>query len=194
MVVGAGGLKYFVPGVVAAAALAFIVWTLGAWLVTGEANISRAVFAALATLIMGYPCALGMAAPLAMIRGGGIAAGRGIMMRSGEAFQAFKDVRQVLLDKTGTITVGKPPVSDVGLIEGVEEKEFLKLAASAEVYSEHPLGRAIVEYADDMDIELGKAEDFQTHTGKGVVAEIDGQRLIVGPTRVLQEQNMGPAA
>ena len=106
-------LKYFVPGVVIAAAVAFVIWTLGAWLVTGEANLSRAVFASLAALVMGYPCALGMATPLAMIRGSGIAAQRGILMRSGEAFQAFKDVRKVVLDKTGTITKGKPSLSEI---------------------------------------------------------------------------------
>ena len=187
-------LKYFVPGVVAAAALAFIIWTLGAWLVTGEANISRAVFAALATLVMGYPCALGMAAPLAMIRGGGIAAEKGIMMRSGEAFKAFKDVRQVLLDKTGTITVGKPSVSDIGLMEGVDEQEFLKLVASAEAFSEHPLGRAIVEYTTRIDIGLNKVKDFQAYAGKGVVAEVDGKQVIVGTSDFLQEQGIKTAA
>ena len=103
-------LKYFVPGVLAAAGLAFVIWSLGAWLVTGEPDFTRAVFATITVLVMGYPCALGMATPLAMIRGGGVAAQKGILMRSGEAFQVFKDVRNGVLDKTGTITEDKPVV------------------------------------------------------------------------------------
>jgi P-type E1-E2 ATPase len=142
-------LKYFVPGVVIAAALAFVIWTLGSWLVTGEPDFSRAVFATLAALVMGYPCALGMATPLAMIRGGGIAAQKGILMRSGEAFQTFKDVRKIVLDKTGTITRGKPAVTRVVPIKEDGERELLRLAASIEASSEHPLARAIVEYAVD---------------------------------------------
>lgn len=99
-------LKYYVPTVIGFAALGFLIWTLGAWLVTGQVNLPRAIFAMLAVFVMGYPCALGMATPLAMIRGGGEAAQKGILMRSGEAFQVFKDVKVVLLDKTGTLTRG----------------------------------------------------------------------------------------
>ncbi|MDA1347289.1 MAG: cation-translocating P-type ATPase [Chloroflexi bacterium] len=183
-------LKYFVPGVVIAAAIAFVIWTLGAWLVTGEATVSRAAFASLAALVMGYPCALGMAMPLAMIRGGGIAAQRGILMRSGEAFQAFKDVRTVVLDKTGTITRGKPSVSEMVALKEGEEDELLHLAASAESTSEHPLGRAILEYALDAGIDLGEVGDFQAHVGKGVVATVQDRRVLVGTTRFLQEQGV----
>ncbi|MDP9350315.1 MAG: HAD-IC family P-type ATPase, partial [Chloroflexota bacterium] len=100
-------LMVYVPAVLVFAGAAILIWTLGAWLVTGEVNLTRAVFAALAVLVMGYPCALGMATPLAMIRGGGMAAERGILMRSAEAFQVLKDVRRVVLDKTGTITRGE---------------------------------------------------------------------------------------
>lgn len=181
-------LRYFVPGVVTAAAIAFVTWTFGAWLVTGEADFSRAVFAALAAMVMGYPCALGMATPLAMIRGGGIAAQRGILMRSGEAFQAFKDVRIVVLDKTGTLTSGNPAVSDVLPADGVDERELLRLAASAEADSEHPLGRAIVNHAVGLDLDLSVTEDFVGHTGKGIAATVEGQRLLIGTIRFLREQ------
>lgn len=180
-------LKYFVPGVVIAAAIAFVIWTLGAWLVTGEANFSRAVFASLAALVMGYPCALGMAMPLAMIRGGGIAAQRGILMRSGEA---FKDVRTVVLDKTGTITRGKPSISQIVSLKEDGEGEVLSLAAAAEAASEHPLGRAVVEYALDSAIELRETERFQAHTGRGVEAKVGGRRVLVGTARFLQEQGV----
>ena len=98
-------LKYYVPTVVAFAGLALLVWTLGAWLVSGEVNVVRAIFAMLAVFVMGYPCALGMATPLAMIRGGGMAADRGILIRAGEAFQIMKDVDTIVFDKTGTLTV-----------------------------------------------------------------------------------------
>jgi len=101
-------LQRYVPGVLLFSGLAVLIWTAGAWLATGQADWTRAVFAILAVLVMGYPCALGMATPLAMIRGGGEAAQKGILMRSGEAFQVLKDVTRVVLDKTGTLTLGKP--------------------------------------------------------------------------------------
>lgn len=135
-------LRYFVPGVLLVAVGAFLFWTLGAWLLWGQALWGRAAFAALAALVMGYPCALGMATPLALVRGGGLAAERGILMRSGEAFQAFKDVRYMVLDKTGAITRGKPGVAEVVPAPGWSRSEVLCLAAAAEAGSEHPLARA----------------------------------------------------
>jgi Cu+-exporting ATPase len=101
-------LKCFVPGVLLVGGAAFVFWSLGAWLTWGMADWERAGLAALAVLVMGYPCALGMATPLAMIRGGGEAARQGILMRSAASFQSFKDVSVVVLDKTGTITHGEP--------------------------------------------------------------------------------------
>ncbi|MBI2328535.1 MAG: heavy metal translocating P-type ATPase [Chloroflexi bacterium] len=183
-------LKYFVPGVLIAAGLAFVIWTLGAWVVTGQPDFSRAVFAALAALVMGYPCALGMASPLAMIRGGGIAAEKGILMRSGEAFQVFKDVRKVVLDKTGTITAGRPAVTDVGIVEEIDQDEFLRLVATAEASSEHPLAEAIVQYVNAMGIETTTAEDFQAHAGKGVIATITGKRVSIGTAHFLKESGV----
>ena len=123
-------LKFFVPAVLIAASGAFLIWTLGAWAFIGEPDFSRAVFATLAVLVMGYPCALGMAAPLAMIRGGGMAAQKGILMRSGEAFQVFREVKKVVLDKTGTITLGKPAVVEVVVTDGDSQDHVLTLAAA----------------------------------------------------------------
>jgi P-type Cu+ transporter len=183
-------LEYFVPGVVAAAALAFVIWTLGAWIVTGDPDVSRAAFAALAALVMGYPCALGMATPLAMIRGGGIAARQGILMRSGEAFQVFKDVRTIVLDKTGTITNGTPVVSEVITFGSLDEREMMRLAATVEAVSEHPLGRAVVEHALIEGAELATGEAFVSHPGRGVEAMVDGHRVLVGTARFLQEQGV----
>ena len=193
-------LKYYVPGVLAFGALGFLIWSVGSWLVTSQANLPRAIFATLAVFVMGYPCALGMATPLAMIRGGGEAAQKGILMRSGEAFQVFKDVKVVLLDKTGTITKGRPEVTNVVALTpfppcplpplpilgegeggwGDGGEGLLRLAASAESVSEHPLGRAIVGYALERDVELAEVMDFQAVPGRGVKATVDGHTVYVG--------------
>ncbi len=195
-------LAVYVPGVLAFAGLAILIWTVGAWLVSGQPDPTRAVFAALAVLVMGYPCALGMATPLAMIRGGGEAARKGILMRSGEAFQVFKDVTRVVLDKTGTLTQGKPAVVAViangphgwQAVNGNEmamaatRRELLRLTASAESVSEHPLARAIVESALGEELDLADAKGFSTTPGKGVAAAVEGKSVRVGSLRWLAEQ------
>ncbi len=173
-------LKYFVPGVIAFAGLSFLIWTLGAWLVTGEVDVSRAIFATLAVFVMGYPCSLGMATPLAMIRGGGMAAERGVLMRSGEAFHALKDVRKVVFDKTGTLTRGRPAVTDIVAYEGLGEDELLRRAASAESASEHPLAAAVLDAAEAKGLRIAAADDFNAEPGKGVRARLDGRNLYVG--------------
>ena len=183
-------LQVFVPGVLIAAGLAFVIWTLGAGLVTGEPDFPRAVFATLAVLVMGYPCALGMATPLAMIRGGGIAASKGILMRSGEAFQVFKDVKKVVLDKTGTITLGKPRVVEVVPVPGEESAKVLTLAAAAEVASEHPLARAIVDRAEEEAIVLPDTEGFQASPGRGVRTKVNGNDILVGNLRFIEEEGI----
>jgi len=173
-------LQIFVPGVLLFAAAAIFIWTAGAWWMTGATDWTRAVFAALAVLVMGYPCALGMATPLAMIRGGGMAAERGILMRSAEAFQVLKDVRKIILDKTGTITLGKPAVAEVVMIEGHDENETLRLAAAVESVSEHPLARAVVAAAAAAQIRVPTPHDFLAVPGRGVAATIEGRRVCVG--------------
>lgn len=176
-------LGVFVPVVLAAAALAVLVWTVGAWAVTGQLDVSRGVFAALAALVMGYPCALGMATPLAMMRGGGMAAERGILMRSGEAFQVFGDIDVVVLDKTGTLTVGKPDVVDVATARVISEVELLSLAAAVEFASEHPLARAVVAAAEDRDLVIPDATEFCSVTGHGAIAKVEDATVVVGRPR-----------
>lgn len=183
-------LKYYVPGVLICAILGITIWTLGAWLVTGEVNLTRGIFAALAVLVMGYPCALGMATPLAMIYGGGVAARKGILIRSSEAFQALKDTRVVVLDKTGTITEGKPKVVDVIPIRTFDDREVLQIAASAEKPSEHPLARAIVNHAQTLDITLTDIGQFQAVPGKGARAMMNGRAVCVGSLRYLAEEGV----
>jgi Cu+-exporting ATPase len=180
-------LAVFVPAVVAFAGLAILTWTLGAWFVTGEPDWTRAVFAALAVLVMGYPCALGMATPLALIRGGGMAAERGILMRSAEAFQILKEVRRVVLDKTGTITRGEPSVVEVVALGGHERRdEVLRLAAAVEGSSEHPLARAVVEAAEAQGLPVPGAENFRAAAGKGVTATVEGKDVAVGSPRFIE--------
>lgn len=183
-------LKYYVPGVLLFAGIGILIWTVGALIATGEMNITRAVFATLAVLVMGYPCALGMATPLAMIRGGGIAANRGILMRSGEAFQALKDINKIILDKTGTITKGKPEVVDIFVLNDYGEEKFLKIIASAENPSEHPLARAIVEKSTELNLDLLEVKDFESSPGRGIKALVDNKTVFVGSMGFLNNENI----
>ncbi len=180
-------LKYFVRGVLLSAFLAFVLWTILPLIFIGQPDFSRAIFATLAVLVMGYPCALGMATPLAMIRGGGLAAQKGVLIRSGEAFQVFKDIRIVVFDKTGTLTKGKPEVVEVIVKDGHDERAVLALAGSLEIGSEHPLGCAIVERALEMDIELQTAEDFRAHVGLGVSGRVGVDTIVVGSPSLLAQ-------
>ncbi len=182
-------LQWYVPGVLAVAGAAALLWTVGAWLVAGQPAWTRATFAALAVLVMGYPCALGMATPLAVIRGGGEAALQGILMRGGEPFQVVTDVRKVVVDKTGTITVGKPRVLDLCVVEG-DAEALLRLAASAERSSEHPLARAVVARAEADGVALASAEAFEAVAGRGVRARVGGVAVAVGSLRFLREEGV----
>jgi len=183
-------LKYFVPGVITFGGLAFLIWTLGAWAVTGEIQLARAIFATLAVFVMGYPCALGMASPLAMIRGNGEAARKGILIRSGDAFQTLKDMRKIVFDKTGTLTAGKPALTDLLPADGIDGRELLRLAAAVEVSSEHPLARAIMDRVLEEELEFPETQGFRAIPGKGAEAVVDGRRVRVGSLRFLSESGV----
>ncbi|SMC03658.1 copper-(or silver)-translocating P-type ATPase [Sulfobacillus thermosulfidooxidans DSM 9293] len=183
-------LAVYVPGVLAAAALAILIWTLGDYMVSGHMDITRGIFAMLAVFVMGYPCALGMATPLAMIRGGGMAAEHGILIRGGEAFQVLKDIQWVALDKTGTLTEGRPSVTQVIPLEGTSEPYLLKIAAIAENPSEHPLSRAVVQYAEQEGLDIPTVDDFQSFPGKGLQATWEGRHLKVGSPRFLEDEGI----
>ena len=190
-------LKYFVPGVLTIATASFLFWLVvptvwsGGPFGTGP-NIQRGAFAALAVLVLGYPCALGMATPLALIRGGGLAANRGILMRSGDAFQIFRDVDTVVLDKTGTITKGEPAVEEV-VTFGNDETDVIRHAASAEAFSEHPLADAILDHADERGVEYPDPDTFESVTGRGIRAEVDEERILVGKSGWLGEKGIDTA-
>ena len=175
-------LRVYTPAVLTISALALVGWLAGSWAVTGAADVQRAVFAGLSVLVMGYPCAVGIAAPLAIVRGAGEAADCGIIMRTGEAFQTFRQVTIVLLDKTGTLTVGRPAVAGLHPAPGVDADELLAAAAAAEDPSEHPLARAITGAARQRRLELPPldAEGFQATAGFGVTARIAGHRVLAG--------------
>lgn len=191
-------LLFYVPVVFAASAVGLLLWTVGDWAVTGDFDWVRASFAALSALIMGYPCALGMSTPLAIIRASGEAAERGILMRSGEAFHVFRSVGTIVFDKTGTITEGKPRVVTTLTAPGVGAEEMLVLAASAETLSEHPLARAIVAEANHGygHLPLRTPTEFEARPGHGVVATVGSRRVVVGSERLFAEEGieLGPVS
>jgi Cu+-exporting ATPase len=186
-------LLVYVPAVFAAGAAGFLIWSAGSWFIAGEPDWLRASFAALSVLIMGYPCALGMSTPFAIIRAGGEAAERGILMRSGEAFHVFRSVRTIVFDKTGTLTEGRPRLVACHAPAGGAD-DVLALAAGAEQPSEHPLAGAVVAAARERGLSLRPPTDFETRPGRGVVATVDGKRLVVGTGRLLTEEDIDASA
>ncbi|MFD0900102.1 heavy metal translocating P-type ATPase [Actinomadura sediminis] len=184
-------LRVYTPTVLAVSALALIGWLAGSWAAAGEPDVRRAVFAALTVLVMGYPCAVGIAAPLAIVRGAGQAADAGILMRTGEAFQTLRLVRYMVLDKTGTLTQGTPTVRAVHALDGDDDR-LLALAASAEAHSEHPLGHAIVAAAAQLHLPTAEPGEFTSITGAGVRADVDGRQVLIGKPDLLAERGIEP--
>ncbi len=181
-------LRVYTPTVLVVAALALLAWLAGTALLGDDVNVRRAVFAGLGVLVMGYPCAVGIAAPLAIVRAAGEAADRGIIMRTGEAFQTFGQARRIVLDKTGTLTEGRPAVRELASLVG--DDELLAIAAAAESSSEHPLARAIVDAAHDRGTELQPAERFESVTGFGVRARVGGRDVVVGRPGFLTDDSV----
>ncbi len=181
-------LLVYAPFVLSVSALAFLGWLVGPWLLSGHADLSRAAFAGLSVLVMGYPCAVGIAAPLSIVRGAGEAADQGMIMRTGEAFQAFRLAKRIVLDKTGTLTAGQPTVREIVALG--DEREVLAIAAAAEASSEHPLGQAVLEAALERKLRMPTVEDFESVTGRGVVARIDGHPVRVGRPGYLKESGI----
>jgi len=182
-------LRVYTPTVLLIAALAVIGWLAGSWLGTGHVDVERAVFAGLSVLVMGYPCAVGISAPLSIVRGAGEAAERGILMRTGEAFQGFRLVKQIVLDKTGTLTEGRPVVHEIESVN-VSKRELLAIAAAAEASSEHPLAQAVVKAAFEQGATPPDVGSFEAIPGKGVVAKIEASEIFVGSPQFLAERNI----
>ncbi|MHB1325950.1 MAG: heavy metal translocating P-type ATPase [Thermoleophilia bacterium] len=173
---------YFVPAVVGVAAIAFIVW-----LVWGpEPRLAHAVVNAVAVLIIACPCALGLATPISIMVGTGRGAMAGVLIKNAEALEVMEKVDTLVVDKTGTLTEGKPKLVAVQAETGFTEDEVLRIAASLERASEHPLAAAIVSGAEEKGVELVKTSNFQSVTGQGVTGEVDGRAVAVGNTKLLE--------
>ncbi len=178
--------SYFVPAVLVLALATFV-----GWLVLGpEPRITLALQAAIAVLIIACPCALGLATPTAIMVGTGKAAENGILIRGGEALEQTRRINTIVLDKTGTLTRGKPAVTGIFATNGLNEQQLLRLAGAAEVGSEHPLGAAIVARAQALGGELPKAEAFAALAGRGITAVVDGKPVSIGNLALMREQQI----
>ncbi|MGH9508392.1 MAG: heavy metal translocating P-type ATPase [Terriglobales bacterium] len=186
-------LKIYTPFVLLTAVGAALFWMLFP-LVTGSSpDLQRAMFAGLSVLVMGYPCAVGISAPLSIVRGAGEAAERGVLMRTGEAFQGLRRVQRVVFDKTGTLTEGRPALRRIVPLVS-SEQELLALAAAVEAGSEHPLARAVVEEAFNRGIALPEVREFEAVPGKGVKGRLGDPRILVGSPGFLRAEAVDIAA
>jgi Cu+-exporting ATPase len=174
---------YFVPAIIGAAGLTFLAWLLAG---PETGRLTLAVGAAIAVLIVACPCALGLATPTAIMVGTGKAAELGILIRGGEALEQARRIDTLVLDKTGTLTFGKPAVTRIIGTDGLAETELLRLAAAAELGSEHPLGEAVVARAQELGLDLPAAEDFRSITGQGVQARVEGHEVVLGNRALMQ--------
>ena len=174
---------YFVPAVVAIAVVTFIIWAAAG----PEPRLAYALVNAVAVLIIACPCALGLATPMSIMVGTGRGAMVGVLIKSAEALEVLEKVDTLVMDKTGTLTEGKPRLAAVVAIKGVDEAELLRLAASLERASEHPLAGAIVAGARDRGITLARDQGFQSYPGKGVVGMVDGNRVALGNLKLFED-------
>nr|WP_275401786.1 heavy metal translocating P-type ATPase [Sphingomonas flavalba] len=181
---------WFVPLVVAISALTFIVWAL----IGPEPRLGHALLNAIAVLIIACPCALGLAAPMAVMVGTGRGARAGVLVKHAEALQALERVDTLVVDKTGTLTEGKPKLIAIEAQDGMAEDRLLAVAAAVEARSEHPLAHAIVSAAGERGLSAGAVTDFQSHTGSGVSAIVDGQRVAIGNAAQMRQAGADPAA
>lgn len=179
---------YFVPVVCAIALLAGTAWYFGSG---GDIEFALTIF--ISVLVIACPCALGLATPTAIMVGTGKGAENGILIKSGEALETAHKIATVILDKTGTITEGKPAVTDLLTVGEANEETLLRLTASAEKGSEHPLGQAIVRGAQEKGIMLSPAEEFISLTGRGIQAKIDGQMVLAGNRKLMDESGVSLA-
>jgi len=195
----------FVPAVIVIAVLSFLSWLIFAdtlrpvlewggsflpWVDPSLTPLIAAILASVAVLVIACPCALGLATPTAIMVGSGMGAERGVLIRSGEAIQTLKDIKVVVLDKTGTITAGKPSLTDVIPASGFTAEELLIATATVEGGSEHPLAQAIVQGAKERNLTIPTLENFQSITARGVEGVVNGRLVHVGSRRLLNEQGV----
>ncbi|MEQ9487744.1 MAG: heavy metal translocating P-type ATPase [Alphaproteobacteria bacterium] len=173
----------FVPAVIAVAVAAFIAWSI----VGPDPALAYALVAAVSVLIIACPCALGLATPMSIMTATGRGAQAGVLIRNAEALEGFAAVDTLIVDKTGTLTEGKPTLVAVLPEDGFDENEVLRLAASLERGSEHPLSDAIVNGAEERNLSLSKAENLDAPTGKGIIGTVDGKDVAVGNAKLLEQ-------
>ncbi len=181
--------SFFVPAVILAAAATFLVW----YSVGPQPRFAHALVNAVAVLIVACPCALGLATPMAIMVGTGRGAGAGILIRNAEALETFGKVNTLIVDKTGTLTEGKPTLDSVVPQPGVSEPELLRLVASLERSSEHPLAAAIVRGAEGRKLTLSDVQGFSSITGKGVKGAVSGREIAIGNAELFRELGIDPA-
>ncbi|MDF0491573.1 heavy metal translocating P-type ATPase [Sphingobium sp. H39-3-25] len=178
--------SWFVPVVIAIAVVAFIAWSI--W--GPEPRFAYGLVAAVAVLIIACPCALGLATPMSIMVGVGRGAGLGVLIKNAEALEHMEKVDTLVVDKTGTLTEGRPAVTSIVAASGFDETELLRLAASVERASEHPLARAIVEAAKDRGVATSDVSDFDSPTGRGALGTVEGRRILLGNARFLSEEGV----
>ncbi|MGH1372529.1 MAG: heavy metal translocating P-type ATPase [Cellvibrionaceae bacterium] len=177
---------YFVPVVMIISVISALVWlNFGP-----DPRVAFAIVSATTVLIIACPCALGLATPMSVMVGVGKAAEAGVLIRNGEALQTASKVTAMILDKTGTITLGEPAVTDIELVNGNNESKVLRLAASLEAGSEHPLALSIIESAKNRGLEVGSVEQFQSVAGHGVEGVVDGHALMFGNEKLMRDRGV----
>jgi len=181
---------YFVPAVVAVAGLAFAAW--GLW--GPSPALAHALVVAVSVLIIACPCALGLATPMSIMTGTGRGAQAGVLIKNAEALERFEKVDTLIVDKTGTLTEGRPKVVAVAPANGHDETDLLRLAASLERGSEHPLAAAMVAAAKERGLDMVPASDFDAPTGKGVTGTVDGRKVALGNLHLLRDLGVRPGA
>jgi Cu+-exporting ATPase len=181
---------WFVPAVIGVAVAAGAVWALAG----PEPRFAYALVAAVSVLIIACPCALGLATPMSIMVGVGRGAQAGVLIKNAEALERFEKIDTLVVDKTGTLTEGRPAVTAVVPVPGIDEAELLRLAASLERGSQHPLGEAVVRAATGRGLTLGEARDFDAPIGRGVTGVVDGKRLLLGAPRLMAEAGVDTGA
>jgi Cu+-exporting ATPase len=175
--------SYFVPAVIGTSIIAFFIWLI----IGPEPRVAYALIVAVSVLIIACPCALGLATPVSIMVATGKGAGLGVLFKNAEAIETLRKVDTLVVDKTGTLTKGRPELTDIVPVEDLSEEKILFYAASLEKVSEHPLAEAIVRGAQERDIQLKDTSGFESHTGKGVSGKVDGATILLGNLKLMEE-------
>ncbi|GAB6190778.1 copper-transporting P-type ATPase [Desulfocastanea catecholica] len=177
---------YFVPAVIASSLIAFVVW----YSVGPEPRLAYSLIVAVSVLIVACPCALGLATPMSIMVATGKGASMGVLFKNAEAIETMRKIDTLVIDKTGTLTLGQPQLTDVVTANDMSEEKLLFFAASLETVSEHPLAAAIVAQAGERQIKTAEVDEFESHTGKGVSGTIEGVKVLLGNLKLMDEFNI----